>query len=50
MTHLISLIEVALRDGMKQQEIDFMEGVFPSDLRGNAGKMSAKTLMEIKEG
>lgn len=50
MIHLISLIEVALRDGMKQQEIDFMEGVFPSRLRGNAGKMSARALMEIKEG
>lgn len=50
MEHLISLIEIALRDGMKQREIDFMEGVFPSNLRGNAGKMSAKALMEIREG
>jgi hypothetical protein len=50
MEHLISLIEVALRDGMKQREIDFMEGVFPQNLRGNAGKMAARALMEIKEG
>ena len=50
MEHLIKLIDVALRDGMKQQEIDFMESIFPSDLRGNAGKLAAKALMEIKEG
>lgn len=50
MEHLIKLIDVALRDGMKQREIDFMESIFPSDLRGNAGKLAAKALMEIKEG
>jgi hypothetical protein len=50
MEHLVSLIEVALRDGMKQQEIDFMESIFPSNLRGNAGKLAAEALMEIKEG
>ena len=50
MEHLIKLIDVALRDGMKQQEIDFMESIFPSDLRGNAGKLAAEALMEIKEG
>lgn len=50
MEHLIKLIDVALRDGMRPQEIDFMESIFPSDLRGNAGKLAAKALMEIKEG
>jgi hypothetical protein len=50
MKHLIKLIEVALRDGMKQREIDFMERIFPEALRGKAGQTAAKALMTIKEG
>lgn len=49
MKHLIELIEEALACGMKQPEIDFMEGIFPSGLRGKAGKTAAKALMKIKD-
>ena len=50
MDHLNSLIDVALRDGMGQREIDFMERIFPKELRGKAGQMAAKALLSIAEG
>jgi hypothetical protein len=49
MKHLIELIEVALKNGMRQPEIDFIEEVFPSELRGRAGRKAAEVLMGIKE-
>lgn len=47
MKHLIKLIGVALRDGMKDQEIEFMESIFPSELRGRAGEAAAKVLKSL---
>lgn len=49
MKHLIKLIDVALRDGMQQRERDFIETVFPDELRGKAGKLAAEALMSIRE-
>lgn len=49
MKHLISLIEDALVYGMGEPEIEFIEKVFPSELRGKAGKNSAEALQEIQE-
>jgi hypothetical protein len=46
---LIELIEVALKNGMRQPEIDFIEEVLPSELRGRAGRKAAEVLMGIKE-
>ena len=50
MNHLINLIDTALGDGMREPEIEFMETVFPSELRGKAGEKAAEALLEIKEG
>jgi len=47
MKHLIKLIDVAIAQGMQQAEIEFMEGIFPSNLRGKAGKMAASVLKSI---
>ena len=47
MSHLISLIDIALQDGMKDTEIEFMEQVFPHRLRGKAGQAAATALQEI---
>lgn len=50
MKHLIKLIDVALNKGMQDAEIEFIENVFPSELRGKAGENSAKVLMKIAKG
>jgi hypothetical protein len=47
MEHLIKLIEVALSKGMQDIEIEFMEKIFPSELRGVAGKKAAEVLINI---
>jgi len=44
---LIDLIEVALNKGMKDEEKEFINGVFPKSLRGNSGKETAKAIKEI---
>jgi len=48
MKHLVELIEVALHKGMRDPEIEFIERVFPSELRGQAGLKAAEALEEIK--
>ncbi len=50
MKQLVRMIDTALSKGMQQQEIEFMETVFPSELRGKAGQKSAEVLMEIRGG
>jgi hypothetical protein len=47
MKHMISLIEKALQDGMKDEEKEFIDGIFPPKLRGIAGKTAAKALIDI---
>ena len=48
MNHLNKLIEIALDKGMKDEEIEFIEDIFPSELRGKSGETAAKALIEIK--
>lgn len=47
MKHMVSLIEKALEKGMKDEEKEFIEGIFPKKLRGIAGKTAAKALIQI---
>lgn len=49
MKHLVKLIEEALTCGMRQPEIDFIEQIFPSELRGVSGKKAAEALIKIRE-
>ena len=49
MKHLVELIDVALKEGMQQPEIDFMENIFPSELRGRSGEKAAEALIKIRE-
>lgn len=49
MKHLVKLIDTALAKGMQQAEVNFMQRVFPSELRGKAGETAARVLMGIKE-
>ena len=49
MKHLVELIEVALAEGMREPEKEFMERIFPTNLRGKAGEASAKALLQISE-
>lgn len=47
--HMYQLIEKALIDGMKDEEKEFIDGIFPENLRGKAGETAAKSLIEIGE-
>lgn len=47
MKHMNQLIERALQDGMKDEEKEFINGIFPEHLRGKSGEMAAKALIEI---
>jgi hypothetical protein len=49
MPHLIQLIPIALKKGMQQAELEFMEAIFPSELRGKAGQKAAEVLMKISQ-
>lgn len=49
MKHLVKLIEDAFTCGMRQPEIDFIEQIFPSELRGVSGKKAAEALIKIRE-
>lgn len=50
MIDLIDLIERALVNGMQPAEAEFMENIFPTELRGVSGKKAAEVLLNIKEG
>jgi len=47
MKHMIKLIDIAMNNGMKDEEIEFMESVFPAKLRGNAGETAAEAIKYI---
>ena len=49
MKELVSLIEKALLNGMKDEEKEFINGIFPGKLRGKAGETAARALIEIGE-
>lgn len=44
MKHLIDLIDVALSDGMRAEETEFIESICPAETRGNAGLNCAEVL------
>ena len=50
MNELIDMIETALVKGMQTAESEFIERIFPSELRGVSGKKAADVLLSIKEG
>lgn len=47
MKHLNELIEVALNNGMKDEEKDFINNIYPEEIRGKAGKIAAEQLIEL---
>jgi hypothetical protein len=47
MQHMNKLIEIAIRDGMKDEEKEFIESIYPTELRGKAGKTAAKYLKQL---
>lgn len=47
MKHLNKLIEKALINGMKEESKEFIEGIYPTKLRGKAGENAAKALIDI---
>jgi hypothetical protein len=47
MKELNSMIGKALVNGMQQREIEFMEGIFPAELRGISGITAANTLKNL---
>lgn len=49
MDDLNRLIEKALQDGMKDEEKAFIESIYPSKIRGKAGKLAAKALLDIEK-
>jgi|GEM_PF-1088482 len=49
MKHLIRLIDTALSKGMRSSEVEFMERILPSELRGKAGRAAAEALKNIGE-
>jgi hypothetical protein len=49
MKHLMQLIEKALQDGMKDEEKAFIEQIYPSKIRGKAGELAAKALLDIEK-
>lgn len=44
MSHLNKLIEIALSDGMKDEEKEFINDIYPNNIRGKAGQLSADAL------
>lgn len=49
MKELNKMIEIALVDGMKEEEKEFIETIYPKKLRGKAGKTAAGQLRKIAE-
>jgi hypothetical protein len=48
--HLNELINVALEEGIDRRTKDFIDGIFPPELRGNSGEATAQILRKIKGG
>jgi hypothetical protein len=49
MKGMIKLFDIALSDGMKDLEKEFIEEIYPSKLRGKAGETAAKQILELAE-
>lgn len=47
MKELIQCIENALEYGITEEEKDFIEGIFPKELRGKSGKLTAEILINF---
>ena len=47
MKDMIKLFDIALSDGMKDLEKEFIEEIYPSKLRGKAGETAAKQILEL---
>jgi len=46
---LTATIQLAISEGVTQKARDFMDGIFPVNLRGNSGLLAANTIREIAE-
>ena len=49
MKDMIKLFDIALSDGMKDLEKEFIEGIYPTYLRGKAGETAAKQILELAD-
>jgi len=49
MEHMIKLFDIALNDGMRDLEKEFIEDIYPSDIRGKAGEIAAKQILELAD-
>ena len=49
MEHMIKLFDIALNDGMRDLEKEFIEGIYPGKLRGKAGETAAKQILELAD-
>jgi hypothetical protein len=49
MKGMIKLFDIALSNGMKDLEKEFIEEIYPSKLRGKAGETAAKQILELAE-
>ena len=47
MIDLLQQIPISIQNGLKEKEIEFMEGIFPTHLRGSSGKITAEKLLEL---
>jgi len=47
MKELNKMIDIALTDGMRQEETEFIEKIYPEKIRGKAGELAAKSLLDI---
>ncbi len=47
MNELNRMIEIALKNGMGQQEKEFINDIYPENIRGHAGEIAAKQLKSI---
>lgn len=48
-THLCNLIDISLNKGMKDEEKEFINYIFPKNLRGSSGKETAKAIKDISK-
>jgi hypothetical protein len=49
MNHLNKLIDLALNNGMKDSSKEFIEEIYPKKIRGKAGMIAAKQLIELAD-
>ena len=49
MEHMIKLFDIALSDGMRDLENEFIEDIYPSNIRGKAGEIAAKQILDLAD-